>query len=94
MNICHENQLGKQKKPVAKAVWKLQYSYIKFILLQLKSPSIKTKEKPCIRLTQENFIKFLIQSVYLILVVYTTQNLTYPKDHALSIKLICSKHII
>jgi len=36
------------------------------ILLQLKSQSVKTKDKPCIELTQENSIEFLLQYIYLI----------------------------
>jgi len=30
-------------------------------LLQLKSQSVKTKEEPCIGLTQENLLEFLVQ---------------------------------
>ena len=30
-------------------------------MLQLKSQSVKTKEEPCIGLTQENLIEFLVQ---------------------------------
>jgi len=36
------------------------------ILLQLKSQSVKTKDKPYIKLIQENSIEFLVQCIYLI----------------------------
>jgi len=36
------------------------------MMLQLKSQSVKIKEKPYIRLIQENLIEFQVLSVYLI----------------------------
>ena len=53
-------------------------------MLQLKSQSVKTKDKPCIELTQENLMEFQVQSVYLIytwLIVHTILNLAYSKEH-------------
>ena len=43
------------------------------------------------RLIQENLIKFLVQSIYLIyakLVIYARPYLTYPKDHTFYIRLM------
>ena len=61
-------------------------------MLQLKSQSIKMKEEPCIRLTQENLMEFQVQSVYLIyarLLVHTTLTLAYSKDYVYYILLTC-----
>ena len=49
------------------------------------------------QINKKNSIEFLIQNIYLIytrLVVYATQNLTYPKDHILSIRSTYNKHTI
>ena len=53
-------------------------------MLQLKSQSVKTKDKPCIGLTQENLVEFQVQSVYLIytwLMVCTIPNIVYFKEY-------------
>ena len=47
-----------------------------------KSQRVKTKEKLCIRLIQENECQ--VQSIYLIyteLIIYTILNLVYLKEH-------------
>jgi len=54
-------------------------------------------DKPYIGLTQENSMEFQVQSVCLIhtrLIVYTTLNLAYSKEHMYYISLICSMMLL
>ena len=62
----------------------LIYYYTKCYDLRSRN---RLKKEPCIRLIQENSIEFQVPSVYLIytgIIVYTTLNLAYSKEHMLN----------
>jgi len=58
----------------------------------LLTVSVSSCHNTCIRLTQENLMKFQLQNVYLIytgLIFHAILNLVYPKEHIYYILLTC-----
>ena len=67
---------------------------VSLYILWLKFQSIKIKEKYYIRLTQKNSIKFLIQDIYISLVICIQLYVIYFKDYVFYIRPIYSDYAI
>ena len=67
------------------------------VVLQTQDLSVDQANKPCIKLTQENSIEFLVQHIYLYILtsngLYST-SLAYLNDHVLAIRSIYIIYIV